>query len=152
MSSYSSWKTKTVVLINPTPGSHCAVNRADHLCPAVQHALLPLHVDDQRQQGVLHPEREGRSRPCSESSHDPQGLPLHAAAGKNTKKTEFGQIEIRLFILRWLQMWSAGLWLPCWSNIFSWHLPSPLWQYWQPWRCTSNAVQPESWRNLSQIG
>ena len=77
------------IISNYTLGSHCAVNRAYDLCPAVQHDLLPIHADGQRQQGVLHPEREGRSWPCSESSHDPQSFPLHANAGKDGKKTEF---------------------------------------------------------------
>ena len=74
-------------------GSHCAVNWTDDHCPVVQHALLPLHVDDQRQQGVLHPEREGRSRPCSEPSHDPESLPFHAAAGEKTKKLNLGEMK-----------------------------------------------------------
>ena len=65
----------------PTPGPHSAVNRADNLCSTVEHALLPLHPLHQRQQGVLHPEGKGGGRPCSESSHDSQGLPLHADSG-----------------------------------------------------------------------
>ena len=51
---------KKLEIQNHTPGSHSAINWADHLCAAVQHAVLPLHLDGQRQQGVLHPEREGR--------------------------------------------------------------------------------------------
>ena len=74
----------------PNPGSHCAINRADDLRPVVQHALLPLQPDSQRQQGVLHSEKEGGSGPCSELSHDLEGLPLHADAGTDTIKTEFG--------------------------------------------------------------
>ena len=72
----------------PYPGSHCSVNRTNYLCAAVQYALLPLHTDSQRQQGILHSEREGRSRPCSKSSHDSEGLPLHVEAGKDSNETE----------------------------------------------------------------
>ena len=46
---------KHLLLITP-PGAHCPVNRADHVCSALQHDLLPADPDRQRLSSLLHPE------------------------------------------------------------------------------------------------
>ena len=62
-------------------GSHCAVNRTDEHCPAVQHLLFPGQPHPCIQQGFLYPERARGGRSVSKLAHDSQGLPLHADSG-----------------------------------------------------------------------